>query len=271
MTKNKHKIGILGCGYDCHNGLSERLNPWFQRPESKTDFVFSFVSAKFKEYEDLNINKDNTETENILSFLLQSKLINYLEIPKEAISESEARNLALKHLLDEKCDYVIMLDMDENYSDKDIHNILYYLNQEDNQFYGTFRIGFRNLIFDNNHYIKNFTPMRIWKVNIGDFKLKSVVYDNDCDYVNNMDMRNHVISDKEFPNKIIPFNLVNPLHYSWNDYERSCEKIMYQEKRWNPPNGNGCSLRINKEKKCIEWNIDYFDRAGFSPPEVFSI
>ncbi len=264
MKKNRFKIGILWAGYCCENEIMDNLNPWFNRVGSETDFVFSCVSTPFEGYELGN----NHETIKALEFLLQSKLVQFVNISSEPMTEADARNLALQPLLKEKCDYVIMLDSDELYSEKDLHNILYFLNNEDNQFYGLMKIEFRNLVFDNKHYVKNFSPSRIWKVNLGNYRLGSVIYDNDCEYIGDNGLK---ASDKILASKLISTELVNPLHLSWNNYERSCKKIKYQESRWNPPLGNGCSFKIDEENKRICWNLDYFNRIGQQPPEVFEI
>lgn len=266
IKKNKIKLGVLWTGYCCEGDLMENLNPWFNRPESKIDFVFSCVSTPFEGYKQGN----NHETIKALDFLLQSKLVQYVNISSEPMTEASARNSALQPLLKEGCDYILILDSDEFWAEKDIHNLLYFLNNEDNQFYGLMKVEFRNLVFDNKHYIKNFAPNRIWMTRINGYKLNSVVYDNDFEYVKEND-DSIKASDQAFPSKLIPVELINPLHKSWNDYDRSCEKINYQVKRWSPPNGNGCSFKINEEKKRIEFDTEYFKRVGQQIPEIFKI
>ena len=82
-------------------------------------------------------------------------------------------------------------------------------------------------------------------------------------------LNRYILNDEYLPDKQIPTELVNPLHLSWNDYERSCKKIIYQEKRWNPPYGHGCFLKINEEKQSIEFNMEHFKLIGKIPPEVY--
>ena len=105
------KIGILGCGYRCHDKLDERLESWFSL-QTKYNMVFSFVSAQFKEYSEMGEEYNNEETELILKQYLQLK---YLEISDKPLVEADVRNLALKHLLNEKCDIIWLLDLSDEF------------------------------------------------------------------------------------------------------------------------------------------------------------
>ncbi len=264
MKKNKIRLGILWAGYCCESDIVNNLNPWFNQIQSKDNFVFSCVSTPFIGYEQGN----NHETIRALDFLLQSKLVQYVNISSEPMTEAEARNSALQPLLKEKCDYILILDSDERHSEKDIHNLLYTLNNEDNQLYNHFKIEFKNLVFNNNSYVKNFAPKRIWKVIDGNIKLSNVRYDNDMLYI---DESGNQISDDSLSCKKISSDLINPIHASWNNYDRSYKKIRYAEKRWSPPNGFGCSYKINEENKCIEFNENYYKLINEPIPEVFTI
>ncbi len=264
IKKNNIKLGILGCFYNCHEDMDKKLNSWFNRPESSKDFVFSFVSAPFKEYVELGIKQDNTETEKALRFLKDNGLIQYLEVSNKPMTEIEARNTALKHILDEKCDYLYILDGDEFLSDQDVHNILYILNDIDNQFYAWMKINFKNFVFDKNHWVEDFCPPRIFKININEgLRLSTFIEDNGLGYKTK---EGGLIDYRQLPNKVISKELVFPNHHSWDDYTRSYNKIKYQEKR-----GWKCSYIINEEKQCIEFNDEYFKSKNEKPPEVFSL
>lgn len=252
--KNKYKIGILGCGYNCHEGLDKRLNPWFGRPDYK-DFIFSFVSCKFKEYEELGIYSDNSETEKALGFLLKNELIQYLEVPDKPLDEATARNLALRHLLDDGCDYIILLDLsDEYYTEEQIHNILYYLNKEDNQFCGWFSILFKNYIFDGKQWIGGFCPPRIFKVNYDETTtLEDFYWDNDVRYKDNTN--NSHIDYKQLPSNVIPSNLLGGgvRHMTWL-HTNGEFKEKYQRAHFN----GICSYKFDKEKNELSFDNDYY-------------
>lgn len=216
------KIGILGCGYSCETYLDKVFAPW---KELKNDnLIISCVSARFKEYEDLGINLDNKATANKLNQYLLDGTIRSLVIPNEAMDEARARTQALKYLLDNKCEYIWLLDFaDEVYTTKEITKTINYIEQE--PFITWFQIELKNLIFTEKTYIDGFRPPRIFKVrNSNNFILHSFYYDNDTVYSNGKDSKSY----KEFPSLIIPKNICNPLHYTWLDNETSKNKVNYQ-------------------------------------------
>ncbi len=253
IKKNKIKLGILGCFYNCHEDMDKKLNPWFNRVESSKDFVFSFISAHFKEYYELGIKQDNTETEKALRFLKDNGLIQYLEVSDEPLMESEARNLALKPLLDSNCDVILLLDGDEFYNDEQVHNLLFFLNQEENQYYDWLSIPMKNYIFSGNEWIDGFCPPRLFKVkNSNGLILDKFFFDNDIYYKT---PSGGTIDYRQLTNKSIPKDLLcgGIKHMTWL-HSNGKNKVEYQNKHFN----GICSYRFNEEKQELEFNPEYY-------------
>ena len=272
-----NKIGVIFCCYGNPDYVNPCLKPWLELKE-KFNIKIAAVNGQFKEYSELGIEDSDTETQNKIKELYNNKSLDFLYIQNDIFieknnriyqTEAKIRDRALQWLLKENVDFVILLDSDEIYAKKEIENLIEYINREDNKFYTVFQIEFKNLTFSDKTYTKGFNPKRVWRVDIGEFILSKVTYDNDMEYV--YKATGLPLSDDLMVWKSIPINILNPLHHSWNDYERSYEKIKYQQLRWNPPKGNGCSFKINKEKKCIEFDLEYFKRIGQQPPEIFEI
>lgn len=258
----KFKIGVLGCGYACEKNLDKRLNPWFNL-EEEYNIVFSFVSGRFKEYEDLNINQDNTKTCLLLKEYLYKGLIKYLEIPKEPLNEAETRNCALVPLLADDCDLIYLLDLsDEYYTEKQIINIFNYINREDNEFIAYFNTNFRNYIFSGKEWIDGFCPPRAFRVNYGALKLDSFYFDNDARYING---QNKFIDYKILPNNEISKKLAWIKHLTWT-HENGRDKEIYQRRHFN----NICSYKFNNETNKLEFDIDgYYKKFNIPVPEVY--
>lgn len=259
------KIGILGCGYNCADNLIGVLNPWFNSPNYK-DMVISVVSCKFREYDDLNIKSDNLPTEKVLRMFKDAGAIQYLEIPNKSLLEHEARNLALKHLIDEECDIIWLLDLsDEFYTEKDIAKILDYIEKDDNKFYNWFSIPFKNYLFSGKEWIAGFHPPRIFRTNIGHGQLKLDLMNWDNDFLYKTDSGG-TIDYRQLPNKVIPSNILNGgvKHMTWL-HSNGESKEKYQRAHFK----NICSYKFNKEKNELEFDIDgYYKKFNIPIPEI---
>lgn len=249
------------------------IQPWIEA-KNRHDIVIAAVSSAFKEMVELGVPDIDDGTQKYLQSITP-KGINYLWIqtPRENINdyktEYEVRNEGLKYLLEAGVTDVLILDSDEIFTDKEIDNLIEYVNWPESQLYGWFKIRYKNLTFDDKHYTNDFTPPRWFRVNINGYRLNTCVYDNNFSYHGTI--TRDIVTEQKFPSKVIPSSLVHPLHHSWNDPERSKKKINYHLKRWSPPNGNGCSFQWNNDKNCLEWNEDYYRRFGISIPELHKL
>lgn len=258
------KIGLLITAFECEDELDEVLKPWIKyRNLGKDELIISVNSVQFKEWAELYPNNNQNTINKLYTLKHIDKVIDFVSTSEIPLTEWDARNLALKPLLDEKCDYVILLDSDEHYSLKDIENICNYIQKD--PFIALYKIKMRNLVFDNSRYTLDFCPSRVWKTNLTNYTLSHFTFDNDCAYRGIL--TRDIKFDKDFPCKAIPNVLPN--HHSWNDLERSKKKIAYQKVHFS--HGAGCSFKISDDGARLEWDESYFKKTGQIKPEVFGL
>lgn len=254
------KLGIILLAYENAEGLYDKLMP-FQRE----NIVISAVHAVFPEFHEDGfpiLSKDGTHKK--LEEFKKNGLIKYLCVFPVPSPEWEARNTALQLLKNDKCTHVMILDGDESYSDKDVSGLLKVI--ENNQDIAWFKINFKNLVFDFNHYIDDFIPPRIFKTtfyNGTTLQLDKFYWDNDVQF---LDKDNNKVDYKQLPSQKISKIHCFPLHDSWRSIPRSRAKINYQLKRFK-----NCSYKWNEEKDCLEFNKDYYKSIGAALPEVYEV
>ena len=73
--------------------------------------------------------------------------------------------------------------------------------------------------------------------------------------------------DISFAGKLIPNIIIK--HLTWTDPKVCKAKIAYQNLRWSPPKGFGCSFKWNDEKNCLEFNEEYYKLTGQRKPTVY--
>lgn len=265
MSLSKLKVGILGCGFCCEKDLDTRLNTWIPFHQN-LDIIFSIVSARFKEYEGLNIHQDNTNTSKLLKEYYKHGNIQYLHLPEKSLTEADSRDLALQDLLKNNVDLIWLLDLsDEYYTESQIEKILEYIETGDNKLYTWYSIPFKNYIFDGKQWIDGFCPPRIFRVKTqnytSDAVLNNCYWDNDFNYKSSS---GRLISYKSFPEKKIPSNIINGgvKHLTWL-HSNGEEKVKYQMKHFGD-----CSYKWNQEKKELEFNLDFYRKNGLELPKI---
>ncbi len=269
--KNNLKLGIIFCAYGIPEYVGQSINSWIKAKE-KYDIKIAAVHGQFKEYHENGIEDKDEATLLHLGVLSGEKKIDYLYYQNNYYNneqkiyqtEAEIRDKGLQYLLDENVDYVMLWDSDEAITDIEIDNLFTYLQDPDNQLYTYHRIEYKNLIW-NNKFIRGFNPKRVFKVDFENHKLYKCYNDNDFLYhtkLTNSSIK--IYRDEQFSGKQIPINLINPLHFSWNDYERSKKKIDYQRAR-----GWDCSYTYDDKE--ISFNLEYYKKKGENPPEIFDL
>ena len=260
------KIGLLVTAFECDEELDEVLKPWIEYQKlGKDEIIISVVSAQFKAYHELKIGFNNEKTVEKLQYLFNNYTVKYLNTPSKALEEWDARNLALEPLLIERCDLIWLWDADEFATVEEIEKAIEFV--KTNELTCWFRTYYKNLVFDEKHYIKDFCPPRIFRTHYNSYVLDKYIYYNDVCYKGTI--TRDILNQDRFPNQKIPQNKFFPLHKSWCDLERVKKKINYQLARWSPPNGNGCSFKIENDKICFD--PEYFKRINQPPPEVFEL
>ena len=253
------KLGVLLCAYDCEDLLAKCLSPWINYNDNQNKIIISAVSTQFEDFEFAN----NLKTLEILDKYKSENKIDSIFISNIPLKEHAARNLSLNRLLKLKCDVVLIWDSDEIISKEDIGNLFNFLENDKNSANIWYRINYKNLTFDNNHYTLGFDPARLFWTNKDNYELQYLFYDNDCLFYYLGD----IISYLNLPFKHVPNCM--PVHHSWNNLERSKKKIDYQIKHFGHGNSNYCSFKFNQEKNCIEFNDEYFLLTGENKPDIF--
>lgn len=262
MKNKKIKIGILGCGYECDELIDCVLPPWFNfSKDSDDDFVFSFVYGQFTEYIDI---KGKNEVSTPTWYNRYKNKINYFFTPQPML-EKDMRNTALTPLLEEGCDIIILLDLqDEIYSRENIKNIINFIKKD--SLTAWFSFSYKNYVFSDTTYLADpFTPPRAFRVKSGSYKLHSFYFDNEVRYVGTItrDFKDF----KSMSNKNIPKSVSWITHRTWPSNIRGRQKVEYQQKHFGP---QYCSFRWNDIENKLEFNPDYFTMLGKPIPEVLT-
>lgn len=243
------KIGVILSAYNSENYIDECLTPWFNLKESY-DITIGCNSGMFKEYADFGFTPKNKPTLH--------KLVNYdLDFlistgPNSLIDETSSRNTIL-HTLKNTCDIIWILDSDEFYSEKEIINIINYVDSTPE--YDWYSVNFKNHVFTKNLFIDGFNPPRIFRTDryggINEFYFDNHITYNDGD---------------DFENKnrnMIPRNVAWVKHMTWlNEDSRSKEKIDYQNQRFL----NGCSYEWDYEKNSLKFSDEFYKKINLEKP-----
>lgn len=249
------KYGILCNFYGYPYYLDRVLSSWIDLDK---DFIFAASSCKFDQYLDINYLEEDKETLNKLKTIYKHK---FAYIYAESIAnDSTVRNFPLQFLLNEKVDYIWLLDGDEFYTKDQIIKITNFIEQE--SFIPYFKINFKNYFNDKDHWVDGFCPPRIFKTKFNSFKLDSFYYENDVYYI---DENNNRIDYKQLSNISIPKTIAHVDHYSWcGDKTYLQNKIKYQNYRYK----GICSYEWDNEKNCLDFNKEYYKMINQPIPEI---
>lgn len=252
------KIGISAIGYECKEHLWDVLAPWRSlRLKYPNQFFISVAHGVFPETKDLGFPILSTDgTIQDLEFCYDSGIIDNLSILQEPAYEKDIRNVTLPSLLSKDIDYLWLLDLqDEIYTEEEILRILSFINEE--KFIPTFKINFKNYIFDLNQYIDDFVAPRIWNNKLYG-GVDGFFYDNDIVFKNGS--RADHLAIQTIPNRIAFIK-----HLSWvgsKDY--LTRKIEFQKKHYGQ-----CSYLWNNEKDCLDFDLSYYQKYNKQVPKVF--
>jgi hypothetical protein len=260
------KLGIIFCAYDHPDYVENCLNPWIAA-KSKHNIKIAGVHGLFRENAENGVKDEDFETQSKLISLNNSGELDYLYLqnnyaqssPKKYETEAQIRNYALQYLLTQEINYVLLLDLDEFWTEQEIDNVFNYLSRLENKFYAWFSINYKNIVFDGTKYLDTFCPPRVFKVNLGAYKLNEIYWDNDFNYI---DGEGKIKSYKEFSNKSIPKNLAFINHLTWLDKDGP-DKYLYQMKHFGH-----CGYKWNEIEKRLEFNLEFYNKIGQKSPEL---
>ena len=258
------KIGVIAVGMDCADVFDEIMNPWSEASK-KHDISMCFVSSRFIGMEGLiDCKMDEPTLNKIKEYAKHNDKVSYVGHPGW-VTEATARESGRKTLMEIGVDVIWLLDFaDEYYTIQDIDKIIGFV--ERNPMIPWFKISLKNFVFTKNMYLADpFQPPRIWRTRVGHRVLYQCNYDNDFLYAR--EDGDDVVPDRGMSFLTVPPSVAWVRHLSWLNNERSRLKVKYQEKRWNPPKGNGCSYAWDDRVGLI-WNRDYFERTKQMIPET---
>lgn len=235
------KIGIIFTAFNCASTIEKCLESWISI-KSK-EFVYACVSVPFKQYQNRNIQEDNT-----VELIRAVNIMDYHVVEPKFIEETEARGLCLQYLKDQNCDLVFMVDGDELFTIENINNIIEYVDKNPN--IAWFKLSLKNYVFNEQTYLEEpFTPARIYRTNFAPFKLGNFTDDNNICFSTN----GKFIPDIALRSKTIPKETAWIKHITWMSNLSSKNKVLYQRARgWN------CSYSWNDIKDELEFNPDYY-------------
>jgi hypothetical protein len=257
------KIGIVATGFNIKEHGNYVLSAWIKQKENNKEheFIISVNYGIFDEYIKLyknnNIKIEEDGSLERLKELKNNGKIDYI-FEHNGLQENEARNGALKYLLDNNVDVVWILDLvDEIYTEEEINKIIKYIQKYPSTDY--YKINFKNYVFDNKHYVLGFCPSRIFWNNKHN-GIKRFSWDNDIEYNDGMDSRNCVSIE-------IPRNFAFIKHYTWcGSKEYIKNKIAYQYLHFG--NGN-CSYKWHDKLNEMIFDDDFYKRYNMQKPMVY--
>lgn len=256
-------ISLHFSAYQAAEYLDKFLSPWLQYKEKYGDLKISAGHVCFKEFQEMGFSVESPDgTHNLLKEKHKKGEIDYYSFIDKPLTEAEARTEILQPLLKDNVEFVWISAPDEIISLIEIEKAIEYTKKD--KFIQWYRVEYKNLTFSETTYTRGFCPPRIYFNNRG-YKIDRFFADDEILYKRNGQDINYL----DLPSKQIPFQICSPLHHTWVNGQRSIQKVKYQEKRFNPPNGHGCSFKINKDK--LEWNPDYYKRINQSFPDIYTI
>lgn len=257
-------LGLHFSAYDSVEYLERFLAPWLEFKQKHGLIKISAGHACFKEFQEMGFPiKSKDGTHELLEEKHRKGEIDYNIFIEQSMGEADARTEILQPLLRDDISLLWITAPDEIITLKQIEAALNYVKKDPYLIW--YRFELKNLTFTEKTYIRGFCPPRIFTNNRG-YKIVHFRGDDELIYEKDGQMIDYL----QLPHKQIPFNICAPLHYTWLDDERSRGKVRYQEKRWNPPNGNGCSFKINQEGK-LDWNYEAYKRVNQHTPELLSV
>jgi hypothetical protein len=217
------KIGFTIIGFNQEEFIEECLKDLVPFCKDNKHLI-SVVSIPFVEYQDKVIEYDNTI--QVLTDRLHKGDIDFLSTEPQFITEAECRNIASKPLLENDCDIIFIIDLDEMFSYENLTKIQKYI--ERSEFIDWFSISYKNYV-GNGYLDEPFTPPRIFRVKSRNLKFSHFHFDNDVTYKDSYGLDIHF---KSLSNKVIPKEYTWVTHYTWMNDEKSKNKIEFQMKHY---------------------------------------
>ena len=214
------KVGIIFAIYNCEGFVDKCLEPWLKLRESH-NLILTCTSGQFKPYQDLGIkNKNQTTISQLvtkeLDFIATTAGNNLLE-------EDASRDLCLNYLKPHKCDIIWLVDGDEFYTEKQIKDILHFVEETPDQ--DAFSVYFKNYTTSKPYFTEPWSRPTLYRNRLYG-GIKRFYFDAFFDFEDDI----HSVDDLYMFQ--IPKYIAFVEHDSWTFREATIDKIKYQKVRY---------------------------------------
>lgn len=251
-------IGVIFCGYNAAEYLEMSLTPWMHARNVQLGghrYLICGVSCPFESFDHGGVVDDTTER---LEQHRAHNGIDALITSNRPIKETQARGDALRWLVAHDAEMVWQVDLDEQYTEKDIERITSFVASR--PLVPWFKMSLRNAVFTKDQYLTEpFCPPRIHRIEPRHLTAHSFWDDNNILYRSG---DGTYVRDIDLPHLTIPKTVVWPRHYSWLSDLRSKRKIEYQRIRWGQS-----SFRWD-EQHGLCFDESYYASKSLPLPEV---
>jgi len=240
------KVGIIFAVYNCEEFVDSCLEPWLKLRNSH-NLILTATSGQFKPYQDLGIKNKNQKT---ISKLV-TKELDFISTTagENLIDEDSSRNICLDFLKPHECDIIWLVDGDEFYTEKQIIDILKYVEinpQED-----AFSLYFKNYTTKYPYFVAPWPRPTLYRN-----RLFGGIQDFYFDSFFRFADGKHSIDDLHMHQ--IPKHIAFIEHYSWTSREATIDKIKYQKVRYSQywDKNNNTTIDIPENGRCMCTSVD---------------
>ena len=253
------KIGVLFSAYNCAEYIDRCLEPWLKL-KKELNLILAATNGRYifspEESQDMKgshsllklLGKD-------LDFLLHS-------CAQHRWTEEQGRDYMLKYVIDQEVDLVWVIDCDEIYTEKNIRDILSYVQKNPGP--DCYNLYYKNYAFKYPYWTSDFNKTVIYWTNRKG-GLRSFCFDCDLSY-NDGTMLN-IVGDVNVHTINKQVALIE--HYTWlSDDPRTEDKIHNQDIKYKGEKGSRCGYVYDENDK-LTWNKTYFKDRNIAPPNIY--
>lgn len=245
------KIGVLFSAYNCASYIDRCLEPWLKL-KKEFNLILAATNGRYilSPYEAEDMKGSHSLLKLLgkdLDFLLNSCGDNRW-------TEEQGRDYMLKYVLDQEVDLVWVIDCDEIYTEKNIRDILFYIQKNPGP--DCYNLYYKNYAFKYPYWTSDFNKTVIYWTNRKG-GLRSFCFDCDLSY-NDGTMLN-IVGDVNVHTINKQVALIE--HYTWlSDDPRTKDKIHNQDIKYKGEKGSRCGYVYDKNDKLTFNELFYKDR-----------
>tara|TARA_R110000744_G_scaffold101701_2_gene196000 strand:+ start:3782 stop:4894 length:1113 start_codon:yes stop_codon:yes gene_type:complete len=239
------KVGIIFAIYNCEEFVDECLEPWLKLRDSH-NLILTCTSGRFKPYKDIGIKNKNQKT---ISKLV-TKELDFISTTagENLIDEDSSRNICLDFLKPHECDIIWLVDGDEFYTEKQIIDILKYV--ETNPQEEAFSLYFKNYTTNYPYFVKPWSRPTLYRNRLYG-GINNFYFDSFFKFADGK----HSIDDINMHQ--IPKHTAFIEHHSWTSREATIDKIKYQKVRYATyyDKNSNTTINVPEDGRCMCVNV----------------